>query len=167
VGDHFGWHPSTGPDVDKREGHSFVGNLLVADESFRKPLARFEQTQVLCGKLTRPHVTNLDGNVYVRLGVSAPQPLLFWGPVAGEKCQVELESPEALRALQPSFEKSSRLVSGWAGALFKSPELANYEPLADAVGTVPGDAVPAAILKILGWAAAASRAPGAYPVGVR
>ncbi len=49
VGDHFGWHPRTGPDVHEREGHVFVGNLLVASESFRKPLLRFEQPKALCG----------------------------------------------------------------------------------------------------------------------
>ena len=38
VGDHFGWHPKTGPDVDQREGHAFVGNLMVTDESFSRPL---------------------------------------------------------------------------------------------------------------------------------
>ena len=54
VGDHFGWHPRTGPDVDEREGHVFVGNLLVASESFRKPLLRFEQPKALCAQLTRP-----------------------------------------------------------------------------------------------------------------
>ena len=70
VADHFGWHPSTGPDVDQREGHRFVGNLLTADETFHKPLLRFEQTKGLCGKLTRPQVTQLDDNVYVRSGES-------------------------------------------------------------------------------------------------
>ena len=36
VGDHFGWHPAPGPDVDKRDGHVFVGNLLVAGETIRQ-----------------------------------------------------------------------------------------------------------------------------------
>ena len=51
VGDHFGWHPQTGPGVEEREGHVFVGNLLVASAAFRKPLLRFEQAKGLCGKL--------------------------------------------------------------------------------------------------------------------
>ena len=45
MNDHFGWHPRTDPGVDEREGHVFVGNLLVADESFHKPLLLFEQTK--------------------------------------------------------------------------------------------------------------------------
>ena len=72
VGDHFGWHPRTGPDVHEREGHVFVGNLLVASESFRNPLLRFEQPKALCGRLTRPQATAVDGNVYVRAATSGP-----------------------------------------------------------------------------------------------
>ena len=37
VNDHFGWHPSTGPDVDKREGHVLAGNLFVASETYVRP----------------------------------------------------------------------------------------------------------------------------------
>ena len=33
-----------------------MGNLLVASESFRKPLLRFEQPKALCAQLTRPQV---------------------------------------------------------------------------------------------------------------
>jgi hypothetical protein len=36
TGDHFGWHPATGPDVDQREGHVFVNNLLVASDAYRE-----------------------------------------------------------------------------------------------------------------------------------
>ena len=34
AGDHFGWHSRTGPDVDKREGHIFVNNLLTGRQEF-------------------------------------------------------------------------------------------------------------------------------------
>ena len=161
AGDHFGWHPATGPDVDKREGHVFVGNLLVADDQFRKPLARFEQTPPLCGKLTRPHVTTMDGNVYVR-PAAAGASLLAWGPVAGEKCQAELPSLEALRSLNPAFEGHGSVANDTPGAVFKSVELANYEPARETLGTVAGDAVPPAVLKLLGWKPAATRTPGAH-----
>jgi hypothetical protein len=164
VGDHFGWHPSTGPDVDAREGHVFVGNLLVAGEGFAKPLARFEQTQVLCGRLTRPQVTRMDGNVYVRQGDVAQLPLLVWGPTPGEKCVVELESLDALRKLQPAFEEHGRFLGSVFDATFKSPELANYEPIGDVAAPVMVGALPAAIRKLLGWPEAAGLVPGAYPL---
>ena len=38
VGDHFGWHPATGPGVDERDGHVFVNNLMTGDDGFNRPL---------------------------------------------------------------------------------------------------------------------------------
>ncbi len=162
VGDHFGWHPRTGPDVDQREGHVFVGNLLVASESFRKPLLRFEQPKALCARLTRPQVKELDGDVYVRAGGGAGQPLLVWSPAEGESCQVELGSLDELRKLQPGLEARGRALVGWAGALFRSPELSNYELAKLPEGLQPVDDVPAEVARLLGWPAGEQRTPGAF-----
>ncbi len=60
--------------MDKREGHVFCGNLLVADANFTQPLLRVEQNRALGGKLTKPQVTQLDGNVYVRNGDAGSRP---------------------------------------------------------------------------------------------
>ncbi len=47
VGDHFGWHITTGPDIDQRQGHCFVGNALAADATFMRPLLRLVQSPAL------------------------------------------------------------------------------------------------------------------------
>jgi hypothetical protein len=164
AGDHFGWHPATGPDVDKRHGHVFVGNLLVADPSFRKPLLNVEQTESLCAQLTAPQVARLDGNVYVRRGDAGSRPLIMWSPVAGEKCAVELTSPAALNKLRPDFEVRSRSLDGYSGALFKSPELDNYELVSPLPATGTEDPVPEDVRRIAGWKPEAGRLPGAYSV---
>jgi hypothetical protein len=101
--------------------------------------------------------------VYVRQGAAGDQPLLVWAPAPGEKCQVELASLEALRALDPRYEQHGRQVVAAFGAVFKSPELANYEPVGDIALPPPADALPAAVRKLLGWPEAPPRAPGAYP----
>jgi Right handed beta helix region len=160
--DHFGWHPSTGPAVDKREGHVFVGNLLTADAAFQNPLLRIEQTKSVCGQLTRSQMAQLDGNVYVRSGGAATQPLIVWSPVAGENCQVELDSIEALRKLQPSYETQGRYLDSPLRAIFKSPELQRYELLRALAGAPASDLLPAEILKLLGWTRQDARSPGAY-----
>jgi len=162
VGDHFGWHPKTGPDVDQREGHVFVGNLLVASESFRRPLLRFEQPKALCAQLTRPQVKELDGNVYVR-SASAGLPLVVWSPVTGESCQVELGSLEDLQELQPGFEARGRYLGDYVGALFRSPELRRYELARLLPGLAPVDDLPADVRRLLGWPEREPRTPGAYP----
>jgi parallel beta-helix repeat protein len=168
VGDHFGWHPSTGPDVDQRDGHVFLDNLLTADERFHKPLLRFEQTKALCGRLTRPQVTRLDGNVYVRSGDAAGQQrartLLVWSPVAGENCTVECPTLEGLRKLQPEFEAHGQDLTGSLGSVFKSPELGNYELIRAFPGTASAVPLPAEIQRLLGWPEQDARMPGAFPV---
>jgi hypothetical protein len=160
VGDHFGWHPRTGPDIDEREGHVFVGNLLVASDWFRKPLLRFEQPKALCARLTRPQVKELDGNVYVRAASGGP--LVVWSPVGGESCQVELASLEDLRTLQPAVEARSLYLRDYTGALFRSPELSNYELTRPLPGLQPVDDLPAAVAKLLGWPDGEPRTPGAF-----
>jgi hypothetical protein len=75
VGDHFGWHPSAGPDVDERHGHVFEKNLMVADEEFDGPLMQFFQSPAVRGRLKDPQVDALDGNVYVRRAGVKQQPL--------------------------------------------------------------------------------------------
>ena len=161
--DHFGWHPKTGPDVDQREGHVFVGNLLVASESFRGPLLRVEQPKSLCSRLTKPQSTQVDGNVYVRYGASQAS-LVTWSPVAGDNCQVELGSLDELRKLQPGLEARGRAFTGWTGALFRSPELSNYQLAKLPDGLQPADDLPADVARLLGWPAGELRTPGAHPV---
>jgi hypothetical protein len=161
VGDHFGWHPRTGPGVDEREGHVFVGNLLVASASFRKPLLRFEQPKALCAQLTRPQAKEVDGNVYVRAGSGGP--LLVWSPVAGESCQVELGSLEDLQKLQPGFETRGRYVSDYVDALFRSPELRRLELARPLPGLPAASGLPAELRRLLGWPEREPLTPGAFP----
>jgi hypothetical protein len=163
AGDHFGWHPATGPDVAARHGHIFAGNLLVADEGFRKPLLNVEQTPALCGTLTDSQLARLDGNVYVRRDGGAARPLITWSPASGATCTVALNSPAALNALQPGLEARSRALEAYFGALFESPELDNYGLVASFHWVSAGDPVPAEVLKLTGWKPNPARLPGAYP----
>ena len=162
VGDHFGWHPAAGPDVDKREGHRFVGNLVVAEEDFGKALLRCEQAKVLCGKLTRPMVTELDGNVYVRSGAATNQTLIVWSPADGANCMVELKSPAELEKLHPEFEAHSVALTLPASAILESVELQRYEPLPNSLSTVSGDNLPADVRALLNWSQTTALIPGAY-----
>ena len=163
VGDHFGWHPRTGPDVDEREGHVFVGNLLVASESFRKPLLRFEQPKALCARLTRPAG---EGGRRQRLRARrrASGPLVVWSPVAGESCQVELGSLEELRKLQPGFEARGRVLERLRRRALPEPRAASYELARLLPGLAPVDDLPAEVARLLGWPAAQPRTPGAFPL---
>jgi parallel beta-helix repeat protein len=161
VADHFGWHPSTGPDVHERNGHIFAGNLMWADESFRRPLLRFEQAKLLCGKLTKSQVTRLDDNVYVRSGDSGGRNLIVWGPVEGTECVKEFAALDEFRKLRPDYEAHSIYLPGDYGSVFKSVDLKNYQ-LNMSFNRPSASPVPAEVLKLLGWPKQTSYAPGAY-----
>ncbi len=160
--DHFGWHPATGPDVDARTGHVFVGNLLYGDETFGRPLLAVDQTPVLCGKLTDSPLAKVDGNMYVRRGDAAAKPLIRWSPAEGTACTAQLATPSALTAIVPGFDAHSAVKDGFAGAFFQSPELHNYRPAAPIAPVVTEDPLPEEVRALLGWAPDAKRGPGAY-----
>jgi hypothetical protein len=162
TGDHFGWHPATGPGVDEREGHVFVNNLLVASDAYGKALLQVEQPKSLCDTLTRPALTEIDGNVYVRPGGTAA-PLVVWSPAATDTCLAQAESLDAFRKLVPAFEAHGRQVDGSLRSIFKSPELQRYELFRAMTPTLPASAIPPEVRKLLGWAGSEARAPGAYP----
>ena len=162
AGDHFGWHPRTGPDVDQREGHVFAGNLLVAGESYAAPLLRFEQPQSLCARLAKPQVAELDANLYVRQG-SAREPLVIWGPTAAENCRVGVGSLDELRKIAPAFEAHGQALTGYGGPLFRSVELRNFDLDQLPRGVEPVTSIPPDVRRALGWKDG-PHAPGAFPV---
>lgn len=161
VNDHFGWHPSTGPDVDQREGHVFVGNLLIADENYRQPLVQFAQAKVLCGRLTRPQVAEMDGNVYIRRGPATERPLFVWSPAQGPDCTATFDSLAAFRKAAPAFARHSLDVNGWYGAVLRGEPLDRFEPVRSFPSAV---AVPADVRALAGWPASGPLAAGAYPL---
>jgi len=165
--DLFGWHPRTGPDVDQREGHALVGNLLVATEAFHGPLASFDQAKGLTGKLTKPMAHPVDGNVYVREGDHAKDTLVIWSPAAGDKVRAELGSLDALRSLQPGVEAQGRLLDGIYGSIFQSLDLRRLDLVQPLQGLAPAAKLPEDVRTALGWPDRAPTTPGAYPLASR
>jgi hypothetical protein len=152
--DHFGWHPATGPDVDEREDHVFVNNLLVADASFTQPLLRFEQPEALCETLTRPMASAVNGNAYVRArpsGSDAELPLIVMSPMAGESCLATFTSLAALRELLPAFETAGQELDRTPQSIFKAPALGRYELLQPIAAKPGAPTLPAHVREALGW----------------
>lgn len=127
VGDHFGWHPATGPAVDERDGHVFVNNLMVADASLNRPHLFVWQRAMLCDSLREPQFSTIDNNVYIKNGERKGIPLILWSPVQNEQCIAELNSPAEINKMVPGFETMSVLLTDYN--TFLSPELRNFRPL--------------------------------------
>jgi hypothetical protein len=162
VGDHFGWHPATGPDVDKRDGHVFANNLIVVDSDYPKGLLLFKQSKALNGKLTGSQAALVDGNVYVRRGDKRTQPLIQWSPSASETFTTECTTLEQFRKLVPSFEASGLYLQGGTGAVFRCAEMRNFELQLSLPSGAAGVPLPEEIRMLLNWPSQTQRSPGAY-----
>ena len=159
----FGWHSSTGPDLDKREGPIVVNNLLTGDSQYLRPLLFVWQPDSLCQQLPAPLVKQLDHNVYVRGAKKGSSPLILWSPAPGEQCQVGFESLSDLRKLYPQFSVNSLSFDAYDGPLFKCAELGNYQLLPTAPGATSGMQLPAEVRKLLGQSKKDGQYVGAYP----
>ncbi len=161
AGDHFGWHPSTGPDVDKREGHVLMNNLLVGETGFNRPLLYVWQPSSLCDQLFNPQLETLDYNVFVRTFSAESIPLILWSPAGNENCQLKLDSPEELHRKYPYFSAHSWYFKDFHGQLFKSRELENLQILSSFPGSGTGNELPQAVRKLIGETEK-NNYPGAY-----
>lgn len=159
----FGWHSSTGPDVDKRGGHVFVNNLLTGDKNYHRPLLFVWQPDSLCKQLDKPELKQVDNNVYVRGALRDSEPLILWSPGVSGDCQMAFESPEALQKVFPEFGSQSQYFSGDI-PLFRSRELGNYQLVRTFPGAKSASLIPAEIVQLLGLPAKDNRYIGAFPL---
>lgn len=163
-GDHFGWHPATGPGIGEREGHIFVNNLLSGDNDFQRPLMLIWQHPDLCEKLNQPQLKHLDNNVMVKGSGSNFNTLIYWGPYQNADCQLGIESPEELKlifngsALNNHFYKDHQL------PLFKSPELRDYRLLSEFPGVKVATNIPQHVRLLLGLPGKYQPYVGAWPL---
>lgn len=162
-GDHFGWHPSTGPGIDQRDGHVFVNNLLFGDERYTRPLMFTWQPATLCQRLNNPMLKEFDYNVFVRERETARSPLILWSPAANERCQVEFKTLDDVRAVYPPFVANSRYFPNYNGPLFQGKELGHFQMLAAFPGSGVGKALPKEIVRVLKATDNKGRYVGAYP----
>jgi hypothetical protein len=163
AGDHFGWHASTGPSIDARDGHLFIDNLLTGGREFDRPLLYVWEPDSLCRRFPAPMLKLCDNNVAVRMSPGGGSPLILWSPAIGERCQSRFDSLEDLRGFGPSFSAHSRTFIGYGGPLFKSAELGDFRVLAAFPGSEAGSSLPQDVAGIPGPAAQGGSYVGAYP----
>ena len=161
VGDHFGWHPATGPGVDERDGHVFVNNLMVADASLNRPHLFVWQRAMLCDSLREPQFSTIDNNVYIKNGERKGIPLILWSPVQNEQCIAELNSPAEINKMVPGFETMSVLLTDYN--TFLSPELRNFRPLPSFFGKAKAAPFQPEMMSVFRLKKKSTPWEGAYP----
>ncbi len=159
-GDHFGWHPATGPDVDQRFGHVFVNNLLTGNAGFDRPLLLVWQPAVLCEKLNETPLRQFDNNVFVKQNDNY-KTLAYWSPSKTENCQTEIKTLAELQQLSGAANKSI-VLEGKHLPLFKSEILDNYNLLEEFSGKNTATDIPVNVKKLMGIPADAKGFIGAF-----
>ena len=163
VGDHFGWHPATGPDVDERHGHVFRNNLLVADANYNGPMLLVHQDPALDGVLTDSPLRDLDDNVYVKARPEGEGPFINWGPVEAEPYRMEAASLEMFRETGLGLAQHSVDFIGYQDQVFKSSHLKNYHLLPEFPARLAAGPLDPAVLEKIGLKQDLGY-PGAFPV---
>ncbi len=125
--DHFGWHPTTGPAYDERDGHVFANNLMYAVEAFPHPLLSVWQMPTLAIPGGKPQIKDLDNNVYIRGAVENEAPLVLYSPVNPDDEPVFFDSLQALQKRYPQAELNSLFLHDGNRSPFLSIELKNFE----------------------------------------
>jgi parallel beta-helix repeat protein len=164
VGDHFGWHPSTGPGVKERFGHVCMNNLITADEAIQYPLFITFQSGLLCDSLDKPQMKYLDHNVYVRESGIDTLTLMVWSPAQNEHCTLPLNSPEELNEIHAGFSANSLLFRAYKGELFKDAANKDFRILKGFPGSRSGAELPERVGNLLGYPAKEVTHVGAYPL---
>ncbi|MBN2518881.1 MAG: right-handed parallel beta-helix repeat-containing protein [Bacteroidales bacterium] len=162
-GDHFGWHPSTGPDVDERYGHIIVNNLLAGDNSYLRPLLFVWQTDTLCERLNEPQLEKLDYNIYIYNISTSSKPFILWSPAPNERCQLQFNSLENFRKKYSEFSSNSQFFDTENISAFKCHELGNFE-LLESFPKVKAANLPEDIKKAIGIEQDVESYIGAFPI---
>ena len=164
TGDLFGWHPSTGPDVDQRFGHVFVNNLMTGDANFKRPLMLVWQDPDLCQKLDKSPLKQYDNNVFVKDANSGFSTLLYWSPVQNASCQEAINDQEQMKKVFDGSSLNSRVYINNNMPLFKSMELGNFQLNPAFPGATAGALLPPDVQKLLGIQPKSKTYVGAYPI---
>ena len=130
-----------------------------ADASYSRPLLRVEQAAVLKGKLTRPQFSAEDYNLYVRPSSVTGRPLINWSPAEGSGDSDAFATLADFQKKQPSFEAHSRFLAVAPSEVILSRALKNVRPSHALPVAAPE---PAELVKLLGWPARPTYAPGAF-----
>ncbi len=186
VGDHFDWHPESGPDVEERHGHEFGNNLIVGHSEFQFALFSAWQSPNVAERLLEPMFDSVNYNVYVHTGISQISeketgsvkhrlryisegyfkgtPVIAWSPFDNEISHKRIETLAEFKALDNGYEKDSYEFRNYKGALFSGIRLGNYGLTRHFANQVKVHSLPDFVEAVLPDTYENIDWPGAFPV---
>ncbi|MCW3785581.1 right-handed parallel beta-helix repeat-containing protein [Plebeiibacterium sediminum] len=138
--DHFGWHPSTGPDVDERTGHQFVNNIVVNTEKYQGPLLFVAQPEDLCSKLKVPSVARMSNNIWVNTVSDSQDYYVVDESFVNSKAPYK--TLKDVSNTYPEFGKGSIVLTNYKGPLFKCIEIGDFHLSTNFLPDVKGSKLP-------------------------
>jgi parallel beta-helix repeat protein len=160
----FGWHVTTGPGVEERDGHVLVNNLFFLDADCNSTAVSTGQPSSMCERLSKPHFKSFDNNLFVRNfneGADTVS-LIQWSPFPNDDCRIEVFTPAELNEVDASFLVNSEYIENIAAPLFVDMENKNYRLMPDWTGVGSAAPIPANIADLLGVDVDAVPFIGAY-----
>ena len=131
VGDHFGWHPATGPEVEQRDGFVFNNNLMYSSSDYPRSFVLVHQPANMCDQLPETPIKEMDNNVYVNASSELNPSIMALSPGKNENCQIIFNSLEEINKIYPKFSKGSVFIPNYYGSVFKSPDMGNYRLISE------------------------------------
>ena len=160
--DHFGWHIKTGPAVDARFNHTFKNNLIYMEKEFFRPAMHAWQPAVMCERLNKPQLSDMNNNLYLVEGSEPKASLINWSPAANDTCSLLINEPAALTALYPAFETGSMLLNEQSKSVFADFSGMDYKLLPSARKAVKPTLLNERTAKAMGTESAEISYIGAY-----
>jgi parallel beta-helix repeat protein len=160
----FGWHVTTGPGVEERDGHVVMNNLLYMGEDNDSPMVHTEQPADMCDRLDQPHFKAFDSNVFVReVKDGEKHPVIRWSPFENEDCGADLYTPGELNELVAEFSAKGEYYENYEGQIFVDVDNDNYELVEGFPGKNAATTMPSQVAGFLGVDAENATFIGAIP----
>ncbi len=160
----FGWHVTTGPGVEERNGHVFVNNLLYMRSDYDSPIIQTDQPAFMCERLSDPHLNTFNNNVFVRgkgeEGYDAP--IIRWSPYPNEDCRIDIYLPRQLNDLYPGFSNDCLFYGNFDGPMFMDLENNDFRIAAGFPGIGAATKIPAHIADVTDLKVNENNFPGAF-----
>jgi hypothetical protein len=162
-GDHFGWHPATGPDIDERKGHILKNNLIVQNARAHDPLLEIWQVPVLCDQLPEYQLSELDYNVFVTQLEKDTNALIIWQTLETGSCSKRMDNPEEIHQIESGFSAHTQFFPNYQGPLFINADQKNYHLSSRFPAANAGDELPVELTELLKIPSERPPYVGAYP----
>ncbi|TCO09382.1 right-handed parallel beta-helix repeat-containing protein [Natronoflexus pectinivorans] len=148
----FGWHVTLGPGVEERDRHIFVNNLMIMTEDNDSPMVMAGQPAHMCDRLTTPHFSTFNNNVFVRYyNVEGDKPALIdWSPYSNEECLRKFYTSGELNEFLSQFSSDCIYIDNYEGDVFVDIENNIFKLSTDFVGLGNPTRIPEQVLTMMG-----------------